>query len=203
MRKMNPLLLLIGGALFMLTSCYKSETVYYDELDVTQTSYEVDFNFSSYTSFAMPDSTILKTNFMTEQEIEAFFTPGGAGDKTLELLKTSFESRGYTYTGIQAMDGVIPDMDGDGPVMVGVIPVMAIPISIKQEPSYWKWLMEHLSERCGIGKNRIRDKMLQMKSPPCLYAGWPTSMVILPAARNITRNVRKEVWTRLLSNHPT
>jgi hypothetical protein len=98
MRKMKPLLLLIGGALIMMTSCYKSETVYYDELDVTQTNYEVDFNFSSYSSFAMPDSTILKTNFMTDEEIEDFFAPGGAAEKTKELLKTSFGSRGYTYT---------------------------------------------------------------------------------------------------------
>ena len=98
MRRIKPLLLLIGGALFMLTSCYKSESVYYDELDVTQTNYEVDFNFSSYTSFAMPDSTILKTNYMTDEEIENFFAADGAGEKTKALLRTSFESRGYTYT---------------------------------------------------------------------------------------------------------
>jgi hypothetical protein len=98
MRRIKSLLFLTGGALLMLTSCYKSETVYYDELDVTLTNYEVDFNFSSYTTFAMPDSTILKTNFMTDEEIEEFFADGGAGEKTLELLQTSFESRGYTHT---------------------------------------------------------------------------------------------------------
>ena len=94
---MNPMLLLIGGALFMLTSCYKSETVYYDELDVTQTNYEVEFNFSSYTSFAMPDSTILKTNYLTEEEIEEFYAAGGTSEKTLQLLRSKFEERGYSY----------------------------------------------------------------------------------------------------------
>jgi hypothetical protein len=98
MRSIKPLLFLIAGALFMLASCHKSETVYYDELDVTQTNYEVDFNFSSYSNFAMPDSTILKTNFMTDQEIADFFAAGGASENTKALLRSSFESRGYVYT---------------------------------------------------------------------------------------------------------
>ena len=97
MRRIKSLLFLTGGALLMLTSCYKSETVYYDELDVTLTNYEVEFNFSSYTSFAMPDSTILKTNYLTEEEIEEFYADGGTSEKTLELLRSKFEERGYTY----------------------------------------------------------------------------------------------------------
>lgn len=98
MKRINPLLLLAGGVILMLTSCIKNETVYYDELDVTQTKYEVEFNYSSYTSFAMPDSTILKTNYLTESEIEEFYAPGGTSEKTLELLRSKFEERGYTYT---------------------------------------------------------------------------------------------------------
>lgn len=98
MRRIKPLLLLMGGALFILTSCYKSETVYYDELDVTQTNYEVDFNFSSYTSFSMPDSTILKTNYMKESEINEFYASGGTSENTLALVKSKFEERGYTFT---------------------------------------------------------------------------------------------------------
>jgi hypothetical protein len=94
----KPLWLLIAGVIVIMTSCYKSETVYYDELDVTQTNYEVDFNFSSYTSFAMPDSTILKSNYMTDQEIEDFYADGGTSEQTLALLKSQFESRGYTFT---------------------------------------------------------------------------------------------------------
>ncbi len=97
MKRIKSLLFLTGGALLMLTSCYKSETVYYDELDVTLTNYEVEFNFSSYTSFAMPDSTILKTNYLTDEEIEEFFADGGTSEKTLELLRSKFEESGYTF----------------------------------------------------------------------------------------------------------
>jgi hypothetical protein len=98
MRKIIPLLLLMGGAIIMMTSCLKNETVYYDELDVTLTNYEVGFDFSSYTSFAMPDSTILKTNYLTEAEIESFYAPGGTSENTLALLKSKFQERGYTFT---------------------------------------------------------------------------------------------------------
>jgi hypothetical protein len=128
MKIIKSLLLLIAGAILMLTSCYKSETVYYDELDVTQTNYEVDFNFSSYTSFAMPDSTILKTNFMTEQEIDAFFAPGGAGPKTRELLRTSFESRGYTFT---------DSYDNADFVAVPTILMMKYTSTVYYPPGWW------------------------------------------------------------------
>ncbi len=95
---MKSLLFILAGIMFLLTSCYKSETVYYDQLDVTLTQYDTKFDFSSYTSFSMPDSTILKTNYLEESEIEEFYAIGGTSEKTLDILKEQFIARGYSYT---------------------------------------------------------------------------------------------------------
>ena len=63
--------------MILLSSCYK-DSVYVDQLDVTLTQYEPEFNYSSYSSFWMPDSVILKTNYMTDSEIDDFYSSLGA-----------------------------------------------------------------------------------------------------------------------------
>ncbi len=98
MKRINPILFITGAVILALGSCIKSETVYYDELDVTLTQYDTEFNFSSYTRFAMPDSTILKSNYLKDEEIEAFYAPGGASEQTLDIQREKYESRGYVYT---------------------------------------------------------------------------------------------------------
>jgi hypothetical protein len=97
MKKMKPLLMIVGGALILLSSCYK-DSVYVDQLDVTLTQYDPEFNYSSYSSFWMPDSVILKTNYMDDSEIADFYKPGGTSESTLDLVRTKFTDRGYTFT---------------------------------------------------------------------------------------------------------
>jgi hypothetical protein len=46
----------------------------------------------------MPDSTILKTNYLEDEEIEAFYAPGGPSEQTLAIQREKYESRGYVYT---------------------------------------------------------------------------------------------------------
>jgi hypothetical protein len=93
--KNRPLLLILAGSIIFLASCYKSETVYYDQLDVTLTQYDDKFDFSTYSTFYIPDSVILKTNYLKESEIEDFYAPGGTSEKTLALVKQKLLDRGY------------------------------------------------------------------------------------------------------------
>jgi len=103
--KMKPLLLILAASVLILSSCYKNETVYYDQLDVTYTQYDTEFNFSSYTSFWLPDSISLKTNYLTDTEIDDIFSPGGTSEKTLEIVKQKFMDRGY----VLASDSSVAD----------------------------------------------------------------------------------------------
>ena len=82
--------------LAILTSCHKDPAKSYDETDMTITYYNTDFNFTIYTTFIVPDCTILTTNYLTESEIDDFYDDGGTSDKTIELLTQSFLNEGYT-----------------------------------------------------------------------------------------------------------
>ncbi|MEN8225659.1 MAG: DUF4136 domain-containing protein [Bacteroidota bacterium] len=94
MKSINYLLLF---AMVVLTAaCHKDPPKTYDDTDMTITYYNPEFNFSSYSTFIIPDSTVLKTNYMSEGAIETFYEDGGVSDKTLELLSQSFTGLGYT-----------------------------------------------------------------------------------------------------------
>ena len=114
--------------MLLLTSCYKSNVVYYDELDATLTQYEVEFDFSTYTDFAMSDSTILVTNYLTDEEIDEFFAPGGTSDVTLEEVKKRFVERDYTFTA-----------DHDAADFVAAVTVMLVKQSgaVYYPPGWW------------------------------------------------------------------
>jgi hypothetical protein len=98
MNTFKPLMLAIIAGTFLLSSCYDTGTVYYDQLDVTLTKYDTEFDFGSYSSFTIPDSTILKTNFLEDPDIADFYAPGGTSMNTLEAVREKFIERGYVFT---------------------------------------------------------------------------------------------------------
>ena len=96
MTKLNPIIYTIMGVTIILSSCYQDEPVYYDQLDVTLTRYDAGFDFSTYNTFAMADSVILRTNYLTDAQITAFYAPNGPAARTKEILRQNFLDLGYT-----------------------------------------------------------------------------------------------------------
>ena len=127
--KIKPLLLILAGSVLLLASCYKSETVYYDQLDVTYTQYDTEFDFTAYTSFWLPDSTILKTNYLTDAEIDDFYRAGGTSEKTLDIVKQKFMDRGY----VLASDSSLADFIA-APTLL-----MVKSTSVSYYPPGWWW----------------------------------------------------------------
>jgi hypothetical protein len=94
--------LLALGAVFvgslLSTGCYKyNDDVYLDELDITLTYYDSDFDFQAYNTFSIRDSVGIITNYLKDDEIEDFYKPGGASESIREYIKQKFTSIGYTY----------------------------------------------------------------------------------------------------------
>lgn len=87
--------LILAVAVLITSSCHKDPPKQYDETDMTVTFYNTDFSFSSYTNFVLPDSTVLKTNYMTESEITNFYKEGGISDQTLQIMEGRFTGLGY------------------------------------------------------------------------------------------------------------
>jgi len=128
MKKLKPALVIIGVTMILLSSCYKEESVYYDQLDVTLTKYDTEFNFSSYSSFAMTDSTILKTNYLDDSDIEDFYAAGGTSEKTLETVQQKFIDLGYTVT---------PDMGAADFVVAPTILMVRQTTATYYPPGWW------------------------------------------------------------------
>jgi hypothetical protein len=85
------------GSLFF-AGCYQyHDEVYLDELDITLTYYNKDFDFQTYTTFGIRDSVGLYTNYLTEQQQEDFYDAGGASQNIRNYVKQKFIDQGYTF----------------------------------------------------------------------------------------------------------
>lgn len=89
-------LALIGG--FLFTGCYQyHDDTYLDELDITLTYYEKDFDFGSYATFGIRDSVGLYSNYLTDKQEEDFYKPGGTSDNIKNYVKGKFTDLGYQF----------------------------------------------------------------------------------------------------------
>lgn len=80
-----------------ITSCFKTnDSVYLDELDITLTYYDTDFEFNQYTTFTVRDSVGLISNYLTKKEKEDFYESGGSSDKIRNYVTQKFKDLGYT-----------------------------------------------------------------------------------------------------------
>jgi predicted small lipoprotein YifL len=82
--------LMLAFALYALSGCYPKGPEYYDDLDLTITDYDPDYNFGAQQKYFMPDTVSFTTN-IKDLEID---------DKDVQNLlneiETNFTQRGYT-----------------------------------------------------------------------------------------------------------
>lgn len=95
MIKIKTVFSLLGISLLLFTACYNEGSVYYDELDITLTQYDENYSPNEYATFAVPDSTILRTN-IKDFDVDAFYAVNGTSEKTLAALEDKFLELGYT-----------------------------------------------------------------------------------------------------------
>lgn len=93
MKRIHNLSLLMVLAL-LAVSCHKDPPKTYDDTDMTVTYYNPDFGFGAYSTFIMPDSTVLKTN-VEDFDVEYFYREGQASDQMLSMVRDRFISLGY------------------------------------------------------------------------------------------------------------
>ncbi|OYT17453.1 MAG: hypothetical protein B7C24_02165 [Bacteroidetes bacterium 4572_77] len=82
--------------IFSLTSCYKTtEDAVLEDYDITLTYYNNEFDFSTYNTFYVRDSVIIYSDYLTEEELEKFYTDGNS-DKIRAKIVQEFKDLGYT-----------------------------------------------------------------------------------------------------------
>jgi len=93
--KKSMLLFLLAAAI-SLAGCHKDPPKSYEETDMTVTYYNDGFDFSTYNTFFLPDSTLLKTNYMSTAQVSDFYEDGGLSEQTLALRGERFRGLGYS-----------------------------------------------------------------------------------------------------------
>ena len=101
---MKQLLLLFMISL-MFTSCYKIDgPEYYDELDITLTMYDSEFDFKPTKTLVVADSVTLRHDYLTDDEVRQFHR--NQGPKIINEIVKQFEDKGYTVLRAkEAMEG--------------------------------------------------------------------------------------------------
>lgn len=80
----------------LFTSCYKpEEDVTLDDYDITLTYYDTEFDFKAYQTFAIRDSVLLISDYLTEKQIEEFYS-NGTSDEILAKISSELTDLGYT-----------------------------------------------------------------------------------------------------------
>ena len=82
--------------LFM-ASCYEyHDDTYLDELDITLSYYDTNYNFQNNTTFAIRDSVGIISDYLSDSEIANFYKPGGGNDEIKALVRSNLLALGYT-----------------------------------------------------------------------------------------------------------
>lgn len=111
----------------LTTSCYKEqETVSLDEYDITLTSYDTEFDFETYSTFLVRDSVMIISDYLTDEEIEDFYTNGTSEEIRNEIIN-KFKSLGHTE--------VTDDQDPD--FMISPSILMSKQTGVSYYPGYW------------------------------------------------------------------
>jgi hypothetical protein len=79
----------------LLNSCYPGGAEYVDQVDLVYTNYNPNFDFSTLSTFTLPDSIPFVDDENRGTKIEFLDEPYRS--TILANLKTQMESRGYTY----------------------------------------------------------------------------------------------------------
>jgi hypothetical protein len=83
-------------SLFM-TACYEyHDDTYLDELDITLTYYDTNYNFQQKTTFAIRDSVGIISDYLSNSEIANFYKPGNGNDDIKALVRSNLLALGYT-----------------------------------------------------------------------------------------------------------
>jgi Domain of unknown function (DUF4136) len=79
------------------TACYEyHDDTYLDELDVTITYYDTNYNFQQKTTYAIRDSVGIISDYLSDTEIANFYKPGGGNDEIKALVKSNMDAMGYS-----------------------------------------------------------------------------------------------------------
>ena len=94
---MNRLILGLLALVLVLSSCYKEETFYTEDYDLTITHHDTEFDFTTYKTFYITDSVGLISDYIEKGDADwkSFYVIGGASARIISSLKKHYIELGY------------------------------------------------------------------------------------------------------------
>lgn len=131
--KKNVILLLF--AFILMASCYPDKPLYYSDLDLTYTNYEKDFDFTSLSTYSLPDKIVKITGNLSEgQEPEYVKEPYNT--QILQTIKDNMAAKGWT----KVDDAEVADLN--------LLPAAWTNTTVTYWYDYWCWYSYYY---CGWG----------------------------------------------------
>ena len=177
-------LVLFLVSVFALQSCYKTQgPEYLDELDVTVTAYDKDFDFNSTKTVIVNDTVALKHDYLSDSQIKDFYKKGGGSDKIVEGIIAQFKAKGFTVKSTHPLDAsFLKNVD----LFVNPVLTMSKTTSTVYYPGYgwggyypgWGWGWGYSSYYKSAPNNLspvslgADSKLIERSSDYYYYPGW-------------------------------
>ena len=97
MKRITKLFLSVLTLSVVLSSCYKEETYYTEDYDLTITHYDTEFDFSTYKTFYITDSVGLISDYIKkgDDNWKEFYKRGGASVSIIKSITQHYLDLGY------------------------------------------------------------------------------------------------------------
>ncbi len=128
--KLSRLFLLFAVLSIAVTSCYKTETTYYEDYDVVLTYYDTHFDYSANKTFWVRDSVGLISDYIKPDDAnwESFYAPSGASPQIRNEVRRQMKSIGYTE--------VMDSLQG-ADIAINLVATLIQTEGVVYYPGYW------------------------------------------------------------------
>ncbi|RUA29681.1 MAG: hypothetical protein DSY76_03150 [Bacteroidetes bacterium] len=130
MKRFTRLFVILAVVATIATSCYKTETVYYEDYDMVLTYYDTKFDFNTYKTFYVRDSVGMVSDYIEEgdQNWKRFYALGGPSIQIRNEVIRQMKANGYT----QVMDSL-----QDADAAINLIATLVKVEGVISYPGYW------------------------------------------------------------------
>jgi len=130
MKRFTKLFVMLAVVATIATSCYKSETVYYEDYDMVLTYYDTKFDFNTYKTFYVRDSVGMISDYIEkgDQNWRKFYAVGGPSIQIRNEVIRQLKADGYT----QIMDSL-----QNADAAINLVATLVKVEGIVSYPGYW------------------------------------------------------------------
>ena len=132
--KITKLIIAVLALSLFISSCYKEETFYTEDYDLTITHYDTEFDFTKYKTFYITDSVGLISDYIKEGDDnwKAIYKGGGASPLILKSINKHFTDLGYVK-----MDSLVLGNGDSVDFAVNAVLTLNEQTSVAYYPGYW------------------------------------------------------------------